>query len=555
MHSTTNYNRILQCLITITIVVTAVGLCFPITSASFSPWYGSIAKNIALTNNWSDLVLSNHDWLDKPHFPFWATALSFKVFGINSFAYVLPGFLFHLIGALYTYKLTKFLYQDKTTALVASLIYLSVLHLMLSAIDVRAEAYLLGQIMPAVYYWLRYDQKFSLKYLFLGALFTALALMTKGIFVIITIISGLVCLWVYSKRLWNLVHPKWLVALALSMLMTTPELIALYLQFDAHPEKIIFGHTQVSGIRWFFIDSQFGRFFGTGPIVTTNPPPLHQLFFIHTFLWAFLPWSLVFPVAIYSALRQFRHQARQLRQNSILLLGYFFISFIMFSLTSFQVDHYTNIIFPFAAILCAKFLVDSATTAPKIYRVQQWLSSLILIITASLVGMLFHGWILAIFVILEVILVLILVRHWGQTPFIKALLLSVSAICLLFVVAMTINGYLYHKYDSGYLAAQVSNAQPQIPVVDYLFDSRALEFYSHNHYYKINDLNQVTDLPQFYLVLPAPEWAKIRTNYPQAELISAVQGNLPEKIIPHLANVQQLTNNLATIDIILMKRP
>jgi 4-amino-4-deoxy-L-arabinose transferase-like glycosyltransferase len=136
-------------------------------------------------------MLSGQDWLDKPHFPFWITALSFKIFGINSFAYILPGFIFNLIGAYYTYKLANYLYKNQDIALLSTLIYLTIFHLMISAIDVRAEAYLLGQIIPAVYYWLNYDDKFSWKYLLLGAFFTGLALMTKGIFVVITIVSGI----------------------------------------------------------------------------------------------------------------------------------------------------------------------------------------------------------------------------------------------------------------------------------------------------------------------------------------------------------------------------
>ena len=54
--------------------------------------------------------------------------------------------------------------------------------------------------------------------------------------------------------------------LVLLILFINPELICLYIQFDLHPEKILFGHTHVSGIRFFFWDSQFGRFLNTGPI-------------------------------------------------------------------------------------------------------------------------------------------------------------------------------------------------------------------------------------------------------------------------------------------------
>lgn len=548
-------NKFLRRLIAMAVLVTAIGLFFPVTSASFSPWYGSIAKNIVLSHNWTNLTLSNQDWLDKPHLPFWLTAFSFKLFGITSFAYVLPGFLFHLLGAIYTYKLSNYLYNNNTLALLATLIYLTVLHLMLSAIDVRAEAYLLGQIMPAVYYWLHYDQKFSLKALLLGAFFTGLALMTKGIFVIITIISGLVCWWIFSRRLANLISFKWWLALALALVCASPELIALYLQFDAHPEKIVFGHTHVSGIRWFFIDSQFGRFFGTGPIVTTNPPALHQLFYVHTFLWAFLPWTLVYPLAVYTSIRKFKLSPKPEQKATILLLGYFWLSLAMFSLTSFQVDHYTNIIFPFAAILCAKLLFEYAHSNHKIFTIQQGLSLIMLAILGGIIGHVFSGWLLLVFVLGEIGIIFMLIKNWEQPPFIKAILIPVSTICWLFIVAMTINGYLYHQYDSGFLAAQITNHQPQIPVVDYNFDSRALEFFSHNHYYKVQHLSEVSQLPRYYAVMPDQQWQQLASHYPTAQLIAQVHGNSNDKIFPCLGNERKLAQQLIAYDIILFIKP
>lgn len=554
MEYMTNFDKLLKKLIFLVIIVTAVGLFFPLTSTSFGPWYASISKYIALSNNWSDLMLSNQDWLDKPHFPFWMAAISFKIFGINSFAYILPGFLFHLVGALYTYKLAKYLYNNETIALLACLIYLSVFHLMMSAIDVRAEAYLLGQIMPAVYYWLKYDQRFSLKYLLLGAFFTGLGLMTKGIFVIITIVSGLFCIWVYTKRLINVIHPKWILALGLSFAFALPEFVALYLQFDLHPEKIVFGHTHVSGLRWFFIDSQFGRFFGTGYIMSTAPMPFHELFFIHTFLWSFLPWSLVYPVAIYYSLRYFKRQDSSTKFATIFLLGNFWISFVMFSVTTFQVDHYTNIIFPFAAILSAKFMYDYAQSNHKIFTIQQGLALLMLALLGVIIGIVFHGLVLALLVGLEILAVLLVVKYWGQIPFVKAILLPVVAICMVHICYSIINGYLYHQYDTGYLAAQITNQHPEIAVVDYEFDSRALEFYVQNKYYRANNPAELPPLQSFYLVTQDKNWSAITANFPRAQLVGQVKGNLPEKVLPHLINARELANNLNTYNIILIQR-
>jgi len=59
-----------------------------------SALYAQISKSFVTTHNWWDIYVNGHDWLDKPHFPFWICALSMQIFGINAFAYKLPSLLF-----------------------------------------------------------------------------------------------------------------------------------------------------------------------------------------------------------------------------------------------------------------------------------------------------------------------------------------------------------------------------------------------------------------------------------------------------------------------------
>src|SRR5512135_2986876 len=336
------------------LLINAAAMLSPIINGGDSITYAALSQHIALNNDWANLVLDGKDWLDKPHMPFWITALFFKIGGISAFTYILPGFLFHLIGGYYTYRIAR-LFHGRETAWLSVLVYVSVYHLMDSSIEVKAETYLTGFIMGACYYWLRYDAQTKIKYLLLGALFSAGAVMTKGVFTLITITSGLVCMWMYQRQ-WNkLWSGKWLLAFALSLLFTAPEVIALYLQFDSHPEKVVFGQTGVSGIRFFLWDSQFGRFFNTGPIKNTNG---HPLYFVLVFLWAFLPWVPVFVAAMVSGVRKFFMHSVGERAGFVFLCGAFFITFGLFSATSFQLDHYTVILFPFAAIICGKFLHD-----------------------------------------------------------------------------------------------------------------------------------------------------------------------------------------------------
>ncbi|MBP9742739.1 MAG: glycosyltransferase family 39 protein, partial [Burkholderiales bacterium] len=439
-------NLLLKILIAITVLANALGMLFPVLSSTFSPYYGSIAKHIVLTGNWSDLILSGHDWMDKPHLPFWLTAISFKLFGINSVAYILPGFLFNLLGVYYTYRLAR-LWYSKTVGLLAALFTITALHLMLSSIDVRAEAYLIGEIMPACYYWLKYDRLFKFKYLLLGALFTALALMTKGIFILITIISGLAVLWIIKGQWRNFISFKWLGALGLSVVFIAPELIALYNQFDLHPEKVIFGHTHMSGIYWYFWNSQFGRFFNTGPIMSSNPPPFHQLYFVHTFLWAYLPWWPMFVAAIYSTIKN-----KTINHAKVYFYASFFITFILFSVTKFQVDHYTNIIFPFASIICAAWLepLIPSGRVPSIFYVENIIAALLIVVLGILSLIVLQGVALILIVIVILISLVVVVftlhSHWSK----RILIYPTLTMIVVFIFAMLINGMNYVKYDAGY---------------------------------------------------------------------------------------------------------
>ena len=126
----------------------------------------------------------------------------------------------------------------------------------------------------------------------------------------------------------------------LALFVTLPELWELYGQFDANPEKVVFGKTGVSGIRFFFWDSQFGRFFNTGPIKGAGEPT----FFLHTTLWAFLPWSLLFYAAVWALIR------KTLRPAAWVAVGSVGATFLLFSAASFQLPTYPNIFYPFMSV-------------------------------------------------------------------------------------------------------------------------------------------------------------------------------------------------------------
>src|SRR5512140_3256149 len=127
-----------------------------------SALYATLARHMAESGNFVDLIANGGDWLDKPHFPFWVTAISFRLLGIHTVAYKLPALLFWGLGVLYTYLLARRLY-DGTIARVAVLLLLLAQHLLLSNNDVRAEPFLVGLITGSVYHYVRaQESRFSL---------------------------------------------------------------------------------------------------------------------------------------------------------------------------------------------------------------------------------------------------------------------------------------------------------------------------------------------------------------------------------------------------------
>lgn len=328
--------------------------------------YASIAKHMVQYNNFTDLFAEGKDWLDKPHFPFWLTAISFKLFGINTWAYKLPGILFMLMAARYTFKLAKSLYTEEV-AWWATIILLTAQHVIICTMDVRAEPYLTGLIIASVYHFYRSLEKKWFLHLLVACLFAACAVMTKGIFALIPI-GGAVAGELLFKKNWKMVFNfRWLLAVVLILLFITPELYTLYLQFDLHPEKVVFGHQQVSGIKFFFWDSQFGRFFNTGPIKKANGDPS---FFLHTILWAYLPWSLVLYAAVFQFFRKYFKQPTQAEWYCI---SGSLLTLLVFSVSKFQLPFYIVIVFPFFSILCAQYLcnlkLESSVKAIRVFQI------------------------------------------------------------------------------------------------------------------------------------------------------------------------------------------
>ncbi|MFY7672374.1 ArnT family glycosyltransferase [Tenacibaculum sp. MEBiC06402] len=417
--------------------------------------YGSIAKEMHLNNDFINLYSLGEDWLDKPHLPFWLTAISFKIFGVSNFAYKLPGVLIFFLGVWATYKFTKKSY-NKETALIAAIILATSLHSVISNFDVRAEPYLTGFIMASLYWFYKYIQQKRWQDLLVASLFCAFAIMTKGIFAMIPLVAALGGHFIITKQWKEILNPMWLVALVFIIIFIIPELYTLYVQFDMHPEKIVFGKTEVSGIKFFLWDSQFGRFFNTGPIKGHGDP----FFFVHTILWAFLPWSILFYIATFLKVK--RNIKIVNKNEEFYTLFGTLATVLVFSLSKFQLAHYTNIVFPFMAIITADFIVklkNKYQHLVKTYTITQYflitISVLAIIALSIVMKPEFNYWILLILLLCGS--AIYLVFKTKQEKIKRILYLSAISFCFLYGFMLSHFYPTLFKYQGGVHAAKYIN--------------------------------------------------------------------------------------------------
>ncbi len=483
--------------------------------------YASIAKHIALTNDWVNLFGDGHDWLDKPHLPFWLAALSFKCLGVSAFAYKLPAWLCWLAGVYYTYLLARELY-DKRTAQVTVIIYITALHTLLANFDVRAEAYLTCFAVAAIYHLVKSGDKGWSAHLPVAAFYCALAVMTKGIFVLVTIVGGFVMYWLFTSQWRQVLQPRWWLVLLLVLLFITPELYCLYSQFDHHPEKIVFGHTQVSGIRFFFWDSQFGRFFNNGPIKGEGD----LLFFFHTLLWAFLPWSVMLYIA---AVVLFKKNAATLRRpRHWIIWGSAGISFLVFSLSRFQLPHYIVIVFPQFAMITAAYLLglQKKTTIRRLSVVQHILFCILvlLVLLLSWFSQIGNSQITTALAVLLVVVMLLTCR--------KATISSIigRGLCFAALLFLFLNFLFYPslmQYQAGMKAGKwLQQHAGRQQAVMYRCNNYAFEFYAPSAVVaRAADMEDLIKLSQAHkslvVYLPEKEWASLQNTGLQVQRLEA----------------------------------
>ncbi|MFT5053594.1 MAG: 4-amino-4-deoxy-L-arabinose transferase-like glycosyltransferase [Oceanospirillaceae bacterium] len=327
-------------LLTAIAVVYAVGGLVDVMGVDAAQ-YASMSLEMMQTGEILQVQHRYQDYLDKPPLLFWLSSLSFWLFGVSNFAYKLPSILFSLLGIFSTYKLGKKLYDEETGRL-ASLILGSCQAMILINNDVRTDTILTGALIFALWQWILYFEDKKWGNLVFGSVGVALAMLSKGPIGLMMPVLALGSEIVIKGQWRKTIDPKLLMAIFLIAIMLLPMCIGLYHQHG------------MEGLKFYFWTQSFGRLTGENVWANDEGP----LFFIETFLWSFLPWTLFGGVAVLQRFFfLFRDGSSNRKSREYYTIGGITLVFIAMSLSKYKLQHYVFIAFPLIAILTGSFMV------------------------------------------------------------------------------------------------------------------------------------------------------------------------------------------------------
>jgi len=412
-------------------LVYVAGLFVPLMDND-SAHHAIIALRMHLTGDYVSLYDYSQDYLDKPHLLFWLSAMSYKIFGVTSFAYKFPSLLFTIGGVYSVYRLGKKLYGEESGKL-AALMIASAFAFILANNDVRMDAILTACI--AFSTWQLVEMVDSRRWLPVAgaALGLALGFCTKGHIAVFT--PGLACLFYMlskkSMKVW--LDVRWLLVLVLFAILIIPEVYAYYLQFNLHPEKVVRGKDHLNGVKFILLGQSVERFSGEMGDVGKND----RFFFFHSFAWAFAPWSFIAFIAFVNSLKN-------IFRNGILWMthGVFAVMIILISLSDFKLPHYLNILFPLTALFAASFFIrkkEDSKWVRVFFILQLIVSGLILVASALANGWIFpvHSFLIITGTVILLAVVLYFFKSAAWTNAQKAVLIPVATMVLLFFLLNT----------------------------------------------------------------------------------------------------------------------
>jgi len=368
-------NKTLRIILFFTIVV-AIWAYFaglPIDVTRDAGKYATIAKETFQNGNYINLTVHGDAYDQKPPMMFWLGALGFTVGGISNFWFKLPILLLVFAGFYWAFRLGKSLYNKRVGYLTATFLAFSIIYSLYS-MDIHADTPLQAFVTLALWQLFEFIKTRKNKHWILGFTAIGLAMLSKGPIGAAIPAFAVVGHILLKKDYRFLFDYRWFLGIIVAFAVASPALIGLMNQFGW------------AGIRFFFWENNVGRITGSYVKAVNDP-----IFYVHTLLYVFLPWVLLFFIAAFTEFRML--VKNRFRSDEYFTFTGIWIFFLIISASKNQVPNYIFSIMPLIAVLTAKWIdiaIDSKQKLLKVFNSTQiFIAVLLWLMIFSLVFYLF----------------------------------------------------------------------------------------------------------------------------------------------------------------------
>jgi 4-amino-4-deoxy-L-arabinose transferase-like glycosyltransferase len=330
--------------------------------------YSEISREMALSGDWVTPRLNGLKYFEKPPLQYWATAMAFRLFGVNAFSARLWVGLCGFLTVLMLWHTARRLW-DSTIADYAALIAGSTLFIValshVVTLDMGVSFFL--TLALCGFLLAQHDgasDRQSRNYMWLTWAAMAGAALSKGLIGIaipgaVLLLYSILCRdWIPWRRM------QWLSGLAIFFVLALPW---HWLAASRNPEWAEF----------YFVHEHFTRF-----LTTEHKRDEAWYFFVPLLIFGFLPWTSWLPATL-------RHGwsvvGARFQINRFLLIWVAFV-FAFFSLSGSKLPAYILPVFPALVLLLAQILAQATPRALKIHGLLLLIFWLVLAIAAYVFG-------------------------------------------------------------------------------------------------------------------------------------------------------------------------
>ena len=427
--------------------------------------YATIAKETFQNGNYINLTIHGDAYDQKPPMMFWLGALGFTIGGISNFWFKFPMLLLVFAGFYWAFRLGKSLYNKRVGYLTAIFLAFSIIYSLYS-MDIHADTPLQAFVTLALWQLYEFIKTRKNKHWILGFTAIGLAMLSKGPIGAAIPAFAVIGHILLKKDYRFLFDYRWFLGIILAFVVASPALIGLMNQFGW------------DGIRFFFWENNVGRITGSYVKAVNDPT-----FYIHTLLYVFLPWVLLFFIAAYT---EFRTLAKnRFRSEEYYTLTGIWIFFIIISASKNQVPNYIFSIMPLIAVLTAKWADIAIENKNKLLSVlnstQTFIAILLWLMIFSLTFYLFplpkpYFWIIIVAGIGSSLWIIIKIKD-SLVRLLSPTLIAFA--CLIFLLNTHVFPYIF-SYQAPPKAARyfTENAETTDKLYNYKYGQYELFFYS-----------------------------------------------------------------------------